>query len=348
LTIPVLFGVLLLVFFLNRVLPGSPCNAILGERATAEACAIYDHEHGLDLPIPVQFVNYLGNLAHGDFGRSALTSELVADVIITRLPLTIELSFFALLFAVIFGILLGIVSAYRPNSVVDVATMTGANVGVSIPIFVLGLLLAFVFAILLKGTPLALPPSGRITPGLSITPLATVWHLESLSGPPRVLLDFFSNMYTFNSLVTGNWKVLGDALRHLVLPAIALGTIPLAIIARITRSSLLDVLGLDYVRTARAKGLRERAVVRQHALPNAMLPVVTIIGIQLGGLLGGAILTETIFNLEGVGKTVTSAILARDYAIVEGFVLVIAIGYLLINLLVDLSYAKLDPRVRLS
>jgi peptide/nickel transport system permease protein len=348
LTIPVLFGVLVLVFFLNRVLPGSPCNAILGERATAEACAAYDHAHGLDLPVPVQFVNYLGNVSHGDFGTSALTSEPVATIMIRTLPLTIELSVLALLFAVIAGILLGIVSAYRPNSVVDVATMTGANVGVSIPIFVLGLLLAFVFAILLKGTPLALPPSGRITPGLSITPLATVWHLESLSGPPRILLDFFSNMYTFNSLVTGNWKILGDALRHLILPAIALGTIPLAIIARITRSSLLDVLGLDYVRTARAKGVRERAVVRQHALPNAMLPVVTIIGIQLGGLLGGAILTETIFNLEGVGKTLTSAILARDYAIVEGFVLVIAIGYLLVNLLVDLSYARLDPRVRLT
>ena len=348
LTIPVLFGVLVLVFFLNRVLPGSPCNAILGERATAEACAIYDHAHGLDLPVPVQFGNYLASIAHGDFGRSALTSEPVATIIITRLPLTIELSLVALLFAVIAGVLLGIVSAYRPNSVVDVVTMTGANVGVSIPIFVLGLLLAFVFAILLKGTPLALPPSGRLTPGLSVAPLADAWHLQTLSGPPRVLLDFFSNMYTFNSLVTGNWKVLGDALRHLVLPAIALGTIPLAIIARITRSSLLDVLGLDYIRTARAKGVRERWVVRRHALPNAILPVVTIIGLQLGGLLGGAILTETIFNLEGVGKTITSAILARDYAIVEGFVLVIAVGYLLINLLVDVSYARLDPRIRLT
>jgi peptide/nickel transport system permease protein len=348
LTIPVLFGVLVLVFFLNRVLPGSQCRALLGERATDAQCAAYDHLHGLDQPIPVQFGTYVANISHGDFGNSVKTSQPVTTLLLQRLPVTVELSIVALLFAVFVGVLLGIVSAYKRNSAIDVITMTGANVGVSIPIFVLGLLLAFVFAILLKGTPFALPPSGRLTPGLTVIPLAQAWGLQALSGPPRVVLDFLSNMYTFNSLVTGKWNILGDALRHLILPAITLGTIPVAIIARITRSSLLDVLGLDYVRTARAKGLTERNVVRHHGLPNALLPVVTIVGIQLGSLLGGAILTETIFNLSGVGRAVTEAIMARDYSVVEGFVLVIAVGYLLVNLLVDLSYAFLDPRIRLS
>jgi peptide/nickel transport system permease protein len=225
--------------------------------------------------------------------------------------------------------------------------MAVANVGVSIPIFVLGLVLAWLFALALKGTPLALPPSGRLTPGVEVVPLAVRWQLQDLAGPPRALLDFVSNMYTLNGLLSGQWNIVVDAVRHLILPAIALGTIPLAIIARITRSSLLDVLGLDYIRTARAKGLGDRGVVRRHALPNAMLPVVTVVGIQLGGLLGGAVLTETIFNLSGVGRAVSESILARDYSVVQGFVLIIAIGYLLLNLLVDLSYAFLDPRVRL-
>ena len=348
LTIPVLFGVLVLVFFLNRVLPGSQCRALLGERATDAQCAAYDHSHGLDQPIPVQFGTYVANVAQGDFGVSVKTSQPVTTLLIERLPVTVELSIVALLFAVIVGVTLGIISAYKRNSAIDVITMTGANVGVSIPIFVLGLLLAFVFAILLKGTPIALPPSGRLTPGLTVIPLSDAWGLQGLTGPPRVVLDFLSNMYTFNSLVTGKWNILADALRHLILPAVTLGTIPVAIIARITRSSLLDVLGLDYIRTARAKGLSERSVVRFHGVPNALLPVVTIVGIQLGSLLGGAILTETIYNLSGVGRAVTEAIMARDYSVVEGFVLVIAVGYLLVNLLVDLSYAFLDPRIRLS
>ena len=348
LTIPVLFGLLVLVFFLGHILPGSLCAAILGERATVEACAAFNHLHGLDLPVAEQFVNYLGGVARGDFGTSIRTSQPVTDLLVQRLPVTLELSIFALLFAVTIGVVLGVLSAVRRNSAVDVVTMAGANVGVSVPIFVLGLLLAYVFAILLKGTPLALPSSGRLTPGLSIAPLAETWNLTTLSGPPRAILDFVSNIYTFNALVTGQWAVLEDALRHLVLPVIALGTIPLAIVARITRSSLLEVLGLDYIRTAHAKGLRNRAVVIRHGLPNAMLPVVTIVGLQVGGLLGGAVLTETIFNLSGVGRAVTEAIMARDYEVIQGFVLVIAIGYLLVNLIVDISYAFLDPRVRLS
>jgi ABC-type dipeptide/oligopeptide/nickel transport system permease component len=348
LTIPVLFGILVLVFFLNRVLPGSQCYALLGERATPAQCAAFDHAQGFDRPIPVQFVDYLGKLSHGDLGSSIRNSTPVTTLLIQRLPLTVELSFYALVFAITFGLIFGIVSAYRRNSAIDVVTVAGSNVGVSIPIFVLGLLLAYIFAVQLKGTPFALPPSGRLSPGVSIVPLATRWGLESLQGPPRALLDFISNIYSLNALLTAQWAIFWDALRHMILPAIALGTIPLAIITRITRSSLLDVMGLDYIRTARAKGLGDRSVVRRHGLPNAILPVVTIIGLQLGGLLGGAVLTETIFNLAGVGKAVSEAIAARDYSVVQGFVLVIAVGYLLLNLLVDISYAFLDPRVRLS
>jgi peptide/nickel transport system permease protein len=178
-------------------------------------------------------------------------------------------------------------------------------------------------------------------------PLVKVWGLETVQGPPRALLDFFSGIYTFSALITGQWAAFADALKHLILPAIALGTIPLAIVARITRSSLLDVLGQDFVRTARAKGLRERAVVMGHAARNALLPVVTVIGLQLGGLLSGAILTETTFNLAGVGRSIYEAITGRDFAVIQGFTLVIAVFYVVVNLIVDLSYSFLDPRVRL-
>ena len=221
-----------------------------------------------------------------------------------------------------------------------------ANLGVSIPVFVLGLLMAFVFAILLKGTPFALPPSGRLTAGIALVPLAVRWGIQDVQGPVRAVVDFVSNMYTFNALLSAQWGILIDGLRHMILPAVALATIPLAIIARITRSSLLDVLDLDYIRTARAKGLSERQVVRAHGIPNAMLPVVTIIGLQVGALLSGAVLTETVFNLAGVGKAVYEAIISHDFAVIQGFTLVIAIIFLTVNLLVDISYAYLDPRVR--
>jgi peptide/nickel transport system permease protein len=193
-----------------------------------------------------------------------------------------------------------------------------------------------------------MPPSGRLTAGLSVVPLATTWGLQGLEGPVRGILDFVSNMYLVNTLVTGQWNVFWDAVRHLILPAVAVGTIPLAIIARMTRSSLLEVLGLDYIRTARAKGLRERFVVVRHGLRNAMLPVVTVIGLSLGAFLSGAVLTETIFNLAGIGRTIVEAITGRDYIVIQGVTIVIAIGYLLVNLIVDVSYAFLDPRIRLS
>jgi peptide/nickel transport system permease protein len=221
-----------------------------------------------------------------------------------------------------------------------------ANLGVSIPVFVLGLLLAWIFALLLKDTPFALPPSGRLSSGVSVIPLVKVWGIENLEGPLRGVLDFISGIYTFSAVITGQWGAWVDSFRHLILPAIALGTIPMAIIARITRSSLLEVLGLDYVRTARAKGLTEKTVVLRHATRNALLPVVTVIGLQLGALLSGAVLTETVFNLSGVGRTMYEAITGRDYVVIQGFTLLIAIVYVLVNLLVDISYGLLDPRVR--
>ena len=347
-TIPVLFGIILVVFAVGRLLPGDPCHILLGERASNAVCAAFNHEFGYDKPIIAQFGDYLAALSHGDLGRSLRTNLPVGDLLISRLPMTLELSIYALIFATTVGILAGVISAYRRNSAVDIATMALANLGVSIPVFVLGLLLAFVFAIILKDTFFALPPSGRLTSGLSVVPLAERWGLENTGGPIRAIVDFVSNMYSFNGLLSLQWNVLADALRHLILPAVALGTIPLAIIARITRSSLLEVLGLDYVRTARAKGLAEPAVVRKHGLPNAMLPVVTIVGLQVGGLLAGAVLTETIFNLAGVGRALYDAITSHDFAVIQGFVFVIAVGFLLVNLIVDISYAFLDPRIRLS
>jgi peptide/nickel transport system permease protein len=345
-TIPVLFGVILLVFIVGRLLPGDPCRILLGERATDAICADFNHRFGFDRPVVDQFTAYLGALAQGDLGSSFRTSRPVATLLIERLPMTLELSIYALLFATSVGILLGVISAYKRNSAIDVITMAGANLGVSIPVFVLGLLLASVFALVLKGTPFSLPPSGRLTPGLSIVPLALRWGMENDHGPLRAIVDFVSNMYTVNGLLSAQWNVFIDAIRHLILPAVALGTIPLAIIARITRSSLVDVLGLDYIRTARAKGLGDRAVVRRHALPNAMLPLVTIVGLQIGGLLSGAVLTETIFVLPGVGLATYDAITSHDFAVIQGFTLVIAIGFLFVNLIVDLSYAYLDPRIR--
>lgn len=347
-SIPVLLGIVLLVFILARVIPGDPCTATYGEKATPELCAQFEIRYGLDKPIHEQFFIYIGAIAQGDLGSSIKFGRPVTDLLLERLPVTLELTVVALIFAAVVGVTLGLLSATRRNSPVDVLTMIVANLGVSIPVFVLGLLLAFVFAVLLKDTPFTLPPSGRLTAGVSVQPLAEAWGLTALEGPPRAILDFASNMYVFNTLVTGQWGALADALKHLILPAIAVGTIPLAIIARMTRSSLLEVLGLDYVRTARAKGLKERSVVIRHGMRNALLPVVTVIGLSLGAFLSGAILTETIFNLTGMGKTLFEAIEGRDYIVIQGVTIVVALAYLIVNLVVDVSYALLDPRIRLG
>ena len=259
--------------------------------------------------------------------------------------MTLELAIMAMLFAITVGIPLGIFSAYRHNSAFDAGTMVVANIGVSMPIFWLGLLLAAFFGVALKDTPFQLPTGGRLTAGMTIPPLTDLKQLEGVS---LGVMTFLSNMFTVNALATGNWEVFGDAIKHLILPALALGTIPMAIIARMTRSNLLDVLGLDYIRTARAKGVKERGVVLKHALRNAMLPLVTIIGLQFGALLGGAVLTETVFGLPGMGKFLVDSIFARDYPVVQGFTLIIALLFVVVNLIVDISYAYLDPRVRLT
>jgi peptide/nickel transport system permease protein len=227
--------------------------------------------------------------------------------------------------------------------------MVGANIGVSMPVFWLGLMLAFLFALILKDTPLALPPSGRLSAGVVPIPFYEVygWEIPE-AGPAAFIVTFIAKMYIINSLLTLDWEILADAGRHLILPALALATIPMAILARMSRSSMLEVLGQDYVRTAKAKGLKHNKVVMKHAWRNALLPVVTIAGLQLGLILSGAVLTESIFGLAGVGRTLFEGITARDFPIIQGFVLFVAIGYVTLNLLIDLSYSFLDPRIRLD
>jgi ABC-type dipeptide/oligopeptide/nickel transport system permease component len=347
--IPVLVGIVIVVFVLIRLIPGDPCTALLGERATQEACDRFNAANGLDEPIYVQLGIYLQNLVTGDLGDSIRFSRPVTQILVERMPMTIELSTAALFLAIVVGVPLGVAAAMRHNTSVDVGTMAFANVGVSMPVFWLGLMLAYLFAIVLRDTAFALPPSGRMSAGVRPIPFYEVWGwtVDEETGTGN-LLEFFSNFFVLNSLITAQWTEFWDAVKHLILPAVALSTIPMSIIARITRSSLLEVLGSDYVRTARAKGAREPRVVGRHALRNALLPVVTIGGLQLGLLLGGAVLTETVFALAGVGTAVVEAIFARDFSVVQGVTIVVAAGYVVVNLLVDISYAYLDPRIRLE
>jgi peptide/nickel transport system permease protein len=342
-SIPVLLGIVASVFLLARVIPSDPCRATLGERATNEICDAFNQRVGLDEPIWRQFFTYLGDLLQGDLGQSFSQRRSVAEILVERLPTTIELSIMALTFAILVGVPLGVVAAYKRNSAADVGTMVVANAGVSMPIFVLGLVLQYLFAVTLRDTFLALPPSGRLSPGLVPTPFYEQWGLSG-----NGVLEFISNFQVLNGLLQWNWGLVVDSTQHLILPAIAVGTIPLAIIARMTRSSLLDVLGQDYVRTARAKGFGELRVVRRHALRSALLPVVTVVGLSLGLLFGGAILTETIFGLTGVGKTLYDSITSRDYAVVQGFALIVGVSFVFVNLITDLLYTVFDPRVRVT
>jgi peptide/nickel transport system permease protein len=348
LLLPVLLGILFVTFALARMLPGDPCTAMLGERATKAQCDAFSVRFGLNDSIPVQFVRYISHVAVGDFGDSIKSHRPVSDILFERLPMTLELTLGAMLFSTILGTIFGILSAVRHNSATDVATMIGANIGVSMPVFWLGLMLAYVFALALKDTPFWIPPSGRLSSGVTIPPLTETFHWENLSGVALALATFASNTVTFNALVTGRMDVLRDALWHLILPCVAVGTIPLSIMARMTRSSMLEVLGQDYIRTAKAKGLRQRVVVLKHALRNALLPIVTVVGLSFGGLMSGAVLTETVFALPGVGTQLVSSILAFDYPVVQAFTVVIAVIFVLVNLIVDLSYAFLDPRIRLA
>lgn len=332
-TLLVMLGISLLVFAFVRSIPGGPCTAILGERGTPESVAACNHERGFDRPwfintagdgglLNAQYPSYMGGLLRGDLDKSIVTQVPVIDDLKTRFPATVELAFAALGFALLFGLPAGIVAALRRNSVWDNLATTFSLIGVSMPVFWLGLLLSYFFGVKLGW----LPPSAR---------LGTDFELQPITG-----------MNVLDGLLRGQWAAAWDAAKHLVLPSIALGTIPLAIIARITRSSLLEVLGQDYVRTARAKGLNFRSLVLKHALRNAMLPIVTVIGLQIGGLLGGAVLTETIFSWNGLGSWLYDAISSRDFFVIQGGVIFIALVVSLVNLLVDLSYAALDPRIQ--
>jgi len=345
LLVPVLIGISIVTFAILRLIPGDPARIMLGEHATEEAIARYRQSAGLNDPIPVQYWRYLQRLVKGDWGRSIARNEQVLIELAQRLPATIELSVGAMIVACVMGIAAGIISAYKQNSGFDLVTMIGALIGVSMPVFWLGLLLSYFFGYKLHW----LPPSARLTVGIELKTIQEAYNIN-LTGQVgnfvMAALNFLSNLYVLDSIVTVNPEALIDSVKHLILPSVALGTIPMSIIARMTRSSLLEVLGTDYIRTARAKGLHERAVLMTHAMKNAFLPIITVIGLQFGGLLAGAILTETIFSWPGMGRLVVERILARDYPTVQGAVLVIALLFVFLNLLVDISYAYLDPRIR--
>src|SRR6185312_2691846 len=315
LLVPILIGLSLLVFIWIRALPGSPAQALLGERATDESIAQVRNQYGLDEPIYEQYWRYLQTVGSGDLGTSIASRRPITEEIQDRFPATVELAISAMLFATLIGIPLGFVAAKRHGGAVDHASLFVSLIGVSIPIFFLALLLKWAFAVELGW----LPSVGR----------------------QDVLIDAEhpTNFYVLDGIITGNWYASWDAIKHLIL---------LAIIARITRASVLDVQNEDYVRTARAKGISSSAVDRRHVLRNAMLPISTIVGLQVGLLLSGAILTETVFAFPGIGTWLQMAIVNRDYPVIQGGVLFVAIIVVLVNLMVDISYGLLNPRIRLA
>ena len=320
--IPVLFGLSVALFLFLRLLPGDPAEAILGQHATPELIKQIRETLGLDQPLYVQYLDYLGRLLHGDFGASIIDGRPVADSFLVRFPATIELTIGALIFAVGLGIPLGRLAARHPNGWIDGMVTVLSLFGISIPIFVLGYTLVFVFAVQLHW----LPALGQIDPRLGVTP---VTHFAII-----------------DALLTGRVPAIVDSFAHLILPSIALGSISLAIVTRITRASVIEVSNEDYVRTARAKGLTERRVNDRHIMRNAWLPVTTVIGLQVGGLLAGAVLTETVFTWNGVGSWVVTAIQNHDYIVVQSLILIFATIFLTVNLLVDIGYAFLNPRIR--
>lgn len=317
-------GVSVVVFFMLRMIPGDPAQLLLGELASPEELAALRHQLGLDRSLLVQYGIFVKNMLAGDFGNSVRTGTPVIQEIIPRLIATIELSVAGMIIATVFGILAGVMSAVWKNTVLDYTAMLSALVGVSIPVFWLGLMLIYVFAVHFQ----VLPMMGRLEMG---SELPTVTGL--------VLVD---------SLLHLDFESFKNGLMHLAMPAFTLSTIPMAIVARITRSSMLEVLNQDYIRTARAKGMEERIVILRHALGNAFLPIVTVLGINMGLLLGGAVLTETIFSWPGLGRFVVDSLMGRDYNAVQACILIFAVLMALINLAVDLIYAVLDPRIRVS
>jgi peptide/nickel transport system permease protein len=324
LLIPILIGLSLLVFFWIRALPGTPATSLLGERATPESIEAINEQLGLNKPVYVQYFDYLGSVVRLDFGDSVTSRRPVTEEFSERFPATIELALAAMFFSVVFGIPLGFLAAKRYGGLFDHFSLFASLLGISIPIFVLAILLKWIFAVQLG----LLPTVGRMSVLINI--------------------DHPTNFYILDAILAGDPEALWDVIKHLILPAIALGSIPLAIIARITRASVLDVQNEDYIRTARAKGVDPRTVDTRHILRNAMLPIVTIIGLQTGLLLSGAVLTETVFAFPGIGSWLVQAIDDRNYAVLQGGILFIAFVFVLVNLLVDLSYGLLNPRIRLS
>lgn len=322
LLVPILFGLSVLLFVWVRALPGGPAQALLGERGNRQAEEAVRAAYGLDRPWYVQYWSFLKRAVHFDFGTSIKTNHSVTSEFIDRFPMTVELTVGALVFAVGLGIPLGYLAARRHGRFLDHASVVGSLIGVTIPVFFLGFLLKYL------AIKVGWPASGR--------------------NDTRIVSTHPTNFYILDGILTREWDAAWDALRRLILPAIALGSIPLAIIVRITRAAVLDVVNEDYVRTAEAKGLAKSTISRRHILRNALLPVSTTIGLQAGLLLSGAILTEQVFGLPGIGSFVYQAIRNRDYPVLQGFILIIAVVAVLVNLLVDLSYSVIDPRVRVG
>ncbi len=319
--IPTLFGVSVVVFFLLAITPGDPAELLLGERATVESLEAMREYLGLNEPLYVQYGLFLSRLIRLDLGETIWTRQQVWHEIRERFPATIELSLAAMFLSCFFGIILGIVSATKQYSVFDYLSMLASLIGVSMPVFWLGLMLMLVFALNLGWFPV----SGRI--GVNTE------------------LEVITNFYVLDAILTRNWSALGDVLHHLVLPAVALSTIPMAIIARMTRSSMLEVLRQDYIKTARAKGLSEVKVVFKHALRNSLIPVITVVGLQFGILLGGAILTEHVFAWPGVGKWIFEGVVKRDYMVIQGGTMMVATVFVVVNTLVDILYVVINPRI---
>jgi peptide/nickel transport system permease protein len=324
LLIPILLGLSILVFAWIRALPGSVAQSQLGERATPALIKQINHQYGLDKPLWVQYWDYLKSLVSGNLGTSISSFRPVTYELEHRFPATIELALGAMIFAIALGIPLGFWAAKKYGSWFDQSSLVASLLGISIPIFVLGIILKYIFAVRLHW----LPSIGRE-------------DILAVRSHP-------TNFYILDSIINGDPGAFWDSIKHLILPSIALGSIPLAIVMRITRASVLDVQHEDYVRTARAKGLPPNEVDRRHVLRNALLPISTIIGLQTGLLLSGAVLTETVFDWPGVGSWLTTAIANRDYPVLQGGILFLAIVFVLVNLVVDISYAIINPRIRLS
>jgi peptide/nickel transport system permease protein len=321
-----LFGVSLLVFFMVHLIPGDAALAILGERATEEALTELRHQMGLDQPLYKQYGVFLWDLVHFDLGRSFKTNQPVIDEILRKFPATVELTLAAMIFSIFFGMAAGIIAAVNRGKFWDYTTMFGSLAGISMPIFWLGLMLI----LLLAYTFPIFPSSQRLDAVLDLD------------------IQHRTHFYLIDTLLAGNFAAFRDAIAHLILPAITLGTVPLAIIARMTRSSLLEILNQQYIVTAYAKGLPKRVVILKHALKNSIIPVLTVIGLEFGYLMGGAILTEHIFSWPGLGSWLRAAVEARDIRPVQGGVLFVATVFMTVNLIVDLLYAYFDPRIRIG